>query len=145
MQTYLTQFYNTRCLGPRGLTVQELAERVAGEEGVGGTVGYANEWSRNTCWRTRLAYKTYGVELAEWMASPGAIDDVELYTIDEVHERKAGDTIDEFLTLLKHEILPAHPNIKVLFLSATMPASLREYFACNRPCRYTIGARMVGA
>jgi HrpA-like RNA helicase len=121
------------CTQPRRLAAIGVANRVADErcEAIGGTIGYQirgeTRMSRDTC----LVFCTTGVLLRQLQDGLGGVTHI---IVDEVHERSV-DT--DFLLAVLKRMLPRHPAVKVVLMSATMEAAtFARYFAGNggRPC-----------
>ena len=79
------------------------------------------------CSGSTVTYCTTGVVL-QWMRSDPLLKQLTHIVLDEIHER---DIQSDFLiALLKHQVLPARPDLKVVLMSATLNADkFSRYFS----------------
>ncbi|KAJ3335589.1 hypothetical protein HDU93_004948, partial [Gonapodya sp. JEL0774] len=115
---------------PRRISAVALAERVAWERGekVGLTVGYTIRGETVRSAKTRLIFATTGVLLRRLQeaAGKGGLKGVGCIVVDEVHERGIDS---DFLLILLRDILPVHPKLRVVLMSATVDAdTFATYF-----------------
>ena len=130
-------FFDRICvLGPNTFGVKRLAERVAGAD-LGGLVGYKTEDGEESSWRTRLMFKTYGVELAQLQHKQLYIAEHSLYILDEIHQNAPGARMNLFMAFLKEHVLP-QSSVKVLLLTATHVPRMAGYLFATKPDIYTI-------
>jgi HrpA-like RNA helicase len=117
------------CTQPRRISAVSLAQRVASErdERVGHSVGYQIRLETKRSKETRLMYVTTGILLRRLETSDAYLEGVSHVVVDEVHERS--EDIDFLLVLLKHFVLPARPDLRVVLMSATLSVDvLLGYF-----------------
>ena len=117
------------CTQPRRISAMSVAERVAAERGefIGQNVGYTIRLENKGGSDSSLMFCTNGVLLR--MLTNQSSDAMSLVThlvIDEIHER---DRFADFLLILVRDILPAHPHLRVILMSATLHVELfSDYF-----------------
>ncbi|EFN52009.1 hypothetical protein CHLNCDRAFT_139551 [Chlorella variabilis] len=123
------------CTQPRRISAVSVAERVAAErgEGVGDNVGYTIRLESRGGPASSLMFCTNGVLLR--MLTAGArggggggggpardpLASVTHLVVDEIHER---DRFADFLLILVRDLLPAHPHLRVVLMSATLHIDL---------------------
>ena len=105
-----------------------MAERVAQERGegkCGRSVGYAVRLESVGSENTSLMFCTNGVLLRQITHGCG-LSGVTHVVCDEIHER---DRFADFLLILLRELLPRHPEVRVVLMSATLHVDLfSQYF-----------------
>jgi len=119
---------------PRRLAATGVASRVAEERGEPSagkqSVGYVVRGDSALCENSRLVFCTTGILLRQ-LQSDDALNCITHIVVDEVHERQL-DT-DILLGLLK-SILPSHPQLHVILMSATLDADrFAAYWGRNTP------------
>eukprot|EP00803_Ostreobium_quekettii_P011048 evm.model.scf_1675.3 EVM.evm.TU.scf_1675.3 scf_1675:21405-33493(+) len=115
------------CTQPRRLSAISIAERVAAERGeaVGDNVGYTIRLEAKGGPKSSLIFCTNGI-LLRIATKGGDMDDFTHVILDEIHER---DAFADFLLITLRDILPAHPKLKLVLMSATLQHELfSEYF-----------------
>lgn len=133
------------CTQPRRLAATSLAERVAGELGVGldeGLIGYAVRFDvRTHPSRTRIKYMTDGMLVREMLVDP-LLKRYSVIMVDEAHERAVAT--DLCLALLK-KVQRRRKDLRLIVASATLDARcFAEFFSSggNAPGIITLdGAR----
>ena len=115
---------------PRRISAITVSERVAAERGeaVGkGTVGYQIRLETRGNASTPVMFCTNGVLLRKLTSDRGGcLAGVTHILVDEVHER---DKFADFLLIVIRDILPSHPHLRVVLMSATLNESVfSEYF-----------------
>jgi HrpA-like RNA helicase len=105
---------------PRRISAISVAERVAQEQcqdSVGPWIGYQVRLDavlrKDT---TQLAFVTPGILLRQLQSSP-LLSQYTHIIIDEIHER---DKYTEFLLIALRDLLPRRPELRVVFMSATL-------------------------
>lgn len=119
------------CTQPRRISTVSAAERVAFERGekVGNSVGYHIRLEQNYGIMTNLIYCTTGVFVRNLMSGGKKLTNISHIILDEIHER---DKLSDFLLICLKQILPSHPNLKIILMSATVSAEkFQEYFGCG--------------
>lgn len=111
------------CTQPRRISAISVAERVAQERGegrCGRSVGYAVRLESVGSENTSLMFCTNGVLLRQITHGAG-LEGVTHVVCDEIHER---DRFADFLLILLRELLPRHPTVRVVLMSATLHVDL---------------------
>lgn len=124
---------NIVCTQPRRIAATSLAARVSQEraDALGQSVGYIIRLERKVSEKTRITFVTCGILLRRLLTSDTYLDGVSHVIVDEVHERS--QEIDFLLVLLKHIVLPARPDLKVILMSATVNAGLFSSYFSRAP------------
>lgn len=119
------------CTQPRRISAMTVSERIANERGesIGqSTVGYQIRLESRVAADCSLLFCTSGVLLRK-LTSETSDKTCEALThiiIDELHER---DLFADFLTIILRQVLPKHPHLKLVLMSATMREDLfSNYF-----------------
>ncbi|BDA50474.1 3'-5' RNA helicase YTHDC2 [Coccomyxa sp. Obi] len=115
------------CTQPRRISAISIAERVAAERGerCGTTVGYTIRLESKGGPASSLMFCTNGV-LLRMLTQGEGLNDITHVIVDEIHER---DRFADFLLILLRDLLPAHPNLRVVLMSATLHIELfSNYF-----------------
>ena len=119
------------CTQPRRISAMTVSERIANERGesVGqSTVGYQIRLENRVSADCSLLFCTSGVLLRRLTseASDKLCQSLTHIIVDELHER---DLFADFLTIILKGVLPKHPHLKLVLMSATMREDLfSEYF-----------------
>ena len=110
------------CTQPRRLSATSVADRVATERGQrpGGDVGYAVRLETAGGPDASLLFCTNGVLLRQLTHGDG-LRGVTHVVCDEIHER---DRFADFLLILLRDLLPAHPHVRLVLMSATLHVDL---------------------
>lgn len=113
------------CTQPRRISAVSVAERVAAERGeaVGENVGYTIRLDSKGGPDCSLMFCTNGV-LLRMLTAGGGEDPMATVThlvVDEIHER---DRFADFLLILLRDLLPAHPHLRLVLMSATLHIDL---------------------
>lgn len=119
------------CTQPRRISTVAAAERVAYERGekVGATVGYHIRLEQKYGLKTNLIYCTTGVFVRNLMSEGQSLANITHIILDEIHER---DKLSDFVLICLRQILPSHPKLKIMLMSATVSAEkFQEYFGCG--------------
>ncbi|DAZ98360.1 TPA: hypothetical protein N0F65_000679 [Lagenidium giganteum] len=122
---------------PRRLAAIKLATVVAqmrqgdelggGDGVVGSEVGYVIGKERCATSKTRITFVTTDYMVERLIHHPKSLASITHLVLDEVHERTVG--VDMLLLLLRL-LLPRHPHVRLVIMSATMEAeTLFDYFA----------------
>lgn len=112
------------CTQPRRISAMSVAERVASERGesIGDNVGYTIRLESRGGSECSLMFCTNGILLRMLTdRSHDAMSRVTHLIIDEIHER---DRFADFLLILVRDLLPAHPHLRVVLMSATLHVEL---------------------
>jgi HrpA-like RNA helicase len=112
------------CTQPRRISAMSVAERVAVERGenIGENVGYTIRLENRGGNDSSLMFCTNGILLRMLTdQSHDAMSRVTHLVIDEIHER---DRFADFLLILVRDLLPAHPHLRVVLMSATLHVEL---------------------
>jgi HrpA-like RNA helicase len=112
------------CTQPRRISAMSVAERVAAERGetIGDNVGYTIRLESRGGTESSLMFCTNGILLRMLTdQSHDAMARVTHLVIDEIHER---DRFADFLLILVRDLLPAHPHLRVVLMSATLHVEL---------------------
>jgi len=112
------------CTQPRRISAMSVAERVAAERGenIGENVGYTIRLESRGGTESSLMFCTNGILLRMLTdQSNDAMARVTHLVIDEIHER---DRFADFLLILVRDLLPAHPHLRVVLMSATLHVEL---------------------
>ncbi|KAK9807916.1 hypothetical protein WJX73_001801 [Symbiochloris irregularis] len=115
------------CTQPRRISAVSIAERVAAERGeaVGGDIGYTIRLESKGGPHSSLMFCTNGVLLRALTHGEG-LGGITHIIVDEVHER---DKFADFLLIQLREVLPRHPHLRLVLMSATMHLDLFQgYF-----------------
>ncbi|KDP25957.1 hypothetical protein JCGZ_22947 [Jatropha curcas] len=130
------------CTQPRRISATSVAERISSERGqsVGDDVGYKIRLESKGGRNSSIVFCTNGV-LLRVLVSKGASrskkeasnkmtkDDVSNIThiiVDEIHER---DRYSDFILAIIRDILPSHPHLRLILMSATLDAArFSQYF-----------------
>jgi ATP-dependent RNA helicase DHX36 len=117
------------CTQPRRISAVSVADRVAVERGerVGYNVGYTIRLESRGGPDTSILFCTNGV-LLRMLTDPAhdALSHVTHLLIDEIHER---DKFADFLLIIIRDVLPSHPHLHVVLMSATLHIDLfSKYF-----------------
>jgi ATP-dependent RNA helicase DHX36 len=119
------------CTQPRRISAMTVSERIANERGesIGqSTVGYQIRLESRVSADCSLLFCTSGVLLRRLTseASDKLCESLTHIIIDELHER---DLFADFLTIILKGVIPKHPHLKLVLMSATMREDLfSEYF-----------------
>ena len=119
------------CTQPRRISAMTVSERIANERGesIGqSTVGYQIRLESRVSSDCSLLFCTSGVLLRKLTSehSDKVCASLTHIIIDELHER---DLFADFLTIILKQILPRHPHLKLVLMSATMREDLfSDYF-----------------
>ncbi|KAK9835371.1 hypothetical protein WJX81_005267 [Elliptochloris bilobata] len=110
------------CTQPRRISAISIAERVAVERGerCGENVGYTIRLESSGGPASSLMFCTNGV-LLRMLTHGEGLATVTHIIVDEIHER---DRFADFLLVLVRRLLPAHPALRVLLMSATLHVEL---------------------
>ena len=112
------------CTQPRRISAMSVGERVAAERGesIGDNVGYTIRLESKGGSECSLMFCTNGILLRMLTdQSHDAMSRVTHLVIDEIHER---DRFADFLLILVRDLLPAHPHLRVVLMSATLHIEL---------------------
>ena len=111
------------CTQPRRISAISCAERIAQERGeaVGGNVGYNIRLETRGRADTSIMFATNGVLLRLLSRGHDALAHVTHLVMDEIHER---DRFADIALILVREVLPRHPALRVVLMSATLHAEL---------------------
>ncbi|CAL5229490.1 g12825 [Coccomyxa viridis] len=115
------------CTQPRRISAVSVAERVAAERGekIGGTVGYTIRLESKGGPQSSLMFCTNGV-LLRMLTHGDGLSDITHVVVDEIHER---DSFADFLLIILRDVLPQHPQLRVVLMSATLHIDLfSSYF-----------------
>ncbi|KAL6041650.1 3'-5' RNA helicase ythdc2 [Balamuthia mandrillaris] len=119
---------NIICTQPRRISAVSIAQRVAEErdEVLGQTVGYQIRFERKASSQTSLLFCTQGILLRRLQSDP-RLENVTHVVVDEIHER---DCLTDFCLLILRDLIKnARPDLKLIFMSATMdPSIFKDYF-----------------
>lgn len=134
LATESNNFANIAITQPRRISAISLAERVAlelGEPSAGYTVGHNVRFDSRPPNRELniMTFFTTGMLLRKLQRNPDLIG-VSHLVIDEVHER---DCTTDFLLILIKRLLMRRRDLKVIFMSASMDASLFARYFDNCP------------
>jgi ATP-dependent RNA helicase DHX36 len=119
------------CTQPRRISAMTVSERIANERGesIGqSTVGYQIRLESKVSPECSLLFCTSGVLLRKLTSdtSDKMCQSLTHIIIDELHER---DLFADFLTIILKGVLPKHPHLKLVLMSATVREDLfSEYF-----------------
>ena len=119
------------CTQPRRISAMTVSERIANERGeaIGqSTVGYQIRLESKVSPDSSLLFCTSGVLLRKLTSetSDKMCQSLTHIIIDELHER---DLFADFLTIILKGVLPKHPHLKLILMSATVREDLfSEYF-----------------
>jgi len=119
------------CTQPRRISAMTVSERIANERGesIGqSTVGYQIRLESKVSPEASLLFCTSGVLLRRLTSehSDALCASLTHIIIDELHER---DLFADFLTIILKGVLPKHPHLKLILMSATMREDLfSDYF-----------------
>lgn len=133
-QANANSFANIAVTQPRRISAISLAERVAlelGETSAGYTVGHNVRFDSKQPNRDLniMTFFTTGMLLRKLQRNPD-LKGVTHLIIDEVHER---DCTTDFLLILIKRLLARRKDLKVIFMSASMDASLFARYFDNCP------------
>ncbi|KAK9845024.1 hypothetical protein WJX74_009802 [Apatococcus lobatus] len=115
------------CTQPRRISAISIAQRVAAERGeaVGDNVGHLVRLDAKCNPSTSLVFCTNGVLLRQLTTGQG-MEEVTHIVVDEIHER---DRFADFLLITLRDLLPAHPKLRLILMSATLHTALfQAYF-----------------
>lgn len=117
------------CTQPRRISAVSVADRVAAERGerVGNNVGYTIRLESKGGPDSSILFCTNGV-LLRMLTDPAhdSLSHVTHLLIDEIHER---DKFADFLLIIIRDVLPSHPHLHVVLMSATLHVDLfSNYF-----------------
>lgn len=116
------------CTQPRRISTVAAAERVAFERGerVGSSVGYHIRLEQKYGLKTNLIYCTTGVFVRNLMSGGKSLANITHIILDEIHER---DKLTDFVLICLKQMLPSHPKLKIILMSATVSAEkFKKYF-----------------
>lgn len=133
-ETNSNNFANIAITQPRRISAISLAERVAvelGENSAGRTVGHNVRFDSKQPERDLniMTFFTTGMLLKKIQRNPD-LKGVSHLIIDEVHER---DCTTDFLLILIKRLLTRRKDLRVIFMSASMDASLFAKYFDNCP------------
>eukprot|EP00803_Ostreobium_quekettii_P007541 evm.model.scf_724.1 EVM.evm.TU.scf_724.1 scf_724:6940-20404(-) len=125
------------CTQPRRLSAISISERVAVERGeaIGDNVGYTIRLEAKGGPQSSLVFCTNGI-LLRIATKGGDLDDFTHVILDEVHER---DAFADFLLITLRDVLPNHPNLKLVLMSATLQHQLFSDYFGGCPILYVQG------
>lgn len=130
------------CTQPRRISATSVSERIANERGenVGNDVGYKIRLESKGGRNSSIVFCTNGV-LLRVLVSKGSgrlnkeasnnlvkqnASDITHIIVDEIHER---DRYSDFMLAIIREMLPSHPNLRLILMSATLDAErFSQYF-----------------
>ncbi|CAG9460433.1 unnamed protein product [Pedinophyceae sp. YPF-701] len=121
------------CTQPRRISAVSVSDRVAQERGesLGGDVGYTIRFESCGGDHSSLMFCTNGVVLRMVTQGDG-LAGVTHIVVDEIHER---DRFADFLLVLLRDLLPSHPHLKLVLMSATLHVDLFcSYFGGPDAC-----------
>eukprot|EP00884_Botryococcus_braunii_P000922 jgi/Botrbrau1/10830/Bobra.0025s0009.1 len=110
------------CTQPRRISAVSVSERVAAERGesIGDTVGYTIRLDSKGGPGSSLMFCTNGV-LLRMLTHGDELTEVSHIIVDEIHER---DKFADFLLIVLRDLLPSHPNLRLVLMSATLHTQL---------------------
>lgn len=117
---------------PRRIAAVTMANRISFERGeqTGQTVGFQIRLESKLSPKTLLLFCTNGVLVRTLISSKFVLDNISHIIIDEVHERDyQTDLLMLFFKEMKHEF----PNIKFIFMSASLDAKKLSAYLFNCP------------
>ncbi|KAL2652355.1 hypothetical protein R1flu_020483 [Riccia fluitans] len=125
------------CTQPRRISAISVAERVAAERGekIGETVGYQIRMDSQRSRDTRLLFCTSGI-LLRWLMSDSELMEVTHVLVDEIHER---GMYEDFLLIVLKNLLSRRPDLKVVFMSATLNAEMFSLYFDGAPMLHIPG------
>lgn len=128
---------NIICTQPRRISAISVAARISSERGesLGETVGYQIRLESKRSARTRLLFCTTGVLLGQLVQDPN-LHGVSHLLVDEIHERGMNE---DFLLIILRDLLPRHPNLRLILMSATINADLFSKYFRNAPTIHILG------
>mmetsp|Transcript_19169 Transcript_19169/g.45715 ORF Transcript_19169/g.45715 Transcript_19169/m.45715 type:complete len:1156 (-) Transcript_19169:153-3620(-) len=115
------------CTQPRRISAVSVAERVAAEmgEGIGCNVGYSIRLESRGGPDASLLFCTNGV-LLRMLTQGDGLEGITHIIVDEVHER---DRFADFMLIILRDLLPRHPRLRLVLMSATLHVGLfSDYF-----------------
>nr|XP_027064625.1 DExH-box ATP-dependent RNA helicase DExH6-like isoform X1 [Coffea arabica] len=130
------------CTQPRRISATSVAERISAERGenVGDTVGYKIRLESKGGRHSSVLFCTNGI-LLRVLVSEGSnrmskndskkvakdeASDITHIIVDEIHER---DRYSDFMLAILRDMLPLHPNLRLVLMSATIDADrFSKYF-----------------
>ncbi|XP_057792860.1 DExH-box ATP-dependent RNA helicase DExH6 isoform X2 [Salvia miltiorrhiza] len=124
------------CTQPRRISATSVAERIASERGesIGDSIGYKIRMETKGGRNSSLVFCTNGV-LLRVLVSKGksrskktksALANLTHIIVDEIHER---DRFSDFMLAILRDMLPLHPHLRLVLMSATIDADrFSKYF-----------------
>ncbi|GLT94049.1 hypothetical protein SLE2022_118120 [Rubroshorea leprosula] len=130
------------CTQPRRISATSVSERIAYERGenVGNDIGYKIRLESKGGRHSSIVFCTNGV-LLRVLVSKGSsrfnieasnnhakpdVSDITHIIVDEIHER---DCYSDFMLAIIRDMLPLHPNLRLVLMSATLDAErFSQYF-----------------
>ncbi|KAM7497850.1 hypothetical protein LguiA_022264 [Lonicera macranthoides] len=127
------------CTQPRRISATSVAERIASERGenVGDSIGYKIRLESKGGKDSSIVFCTNGVLLrvlvskgservASKKRSKDDLSDITHIIVDEIHER---DRYSDFMLAIVRDMLPLHPHLRLVLMSATLDAErFSQYF-----------------
>lgn len=130
------------CTQPRRISAISVAERISSERGenVGDSVGYKIRLESKGGKNSSIMFCTNGILLRmligtstnqskmEATLAPikDAVSEISHIIVDEIHER---DRFADFMLAILRELLPSHPQLRLILMSATLDAErFSQYF-----------------
>ncbi|XP_041991533.1 LOW QUALITY PROTEIN: DExH-box ATP-dependent RNA helicase DExH6-like [Salvia splendens] len=130
------------CTQPRRISATSVAERIASERGesIGDSVGYKIRLETKGGRQSSLVFCTNGVLLRVLVnkdnsstkrkkaskKGQSSVADITHIIVDEIHER---DRFSDFMLAIIRDMLPSHPHLRLVLMSATIDADrFSKYF-----------------
>ncbi|KAL1560914.1 DExH-box ATP-dependent RNA helicase DExH6, variant 2 [Salvia divinorum] len=131
------------CTQPRRISATSVAERIASERGesIGDSVGYKIRLESKGGRQSSLVFCTNGVLLRVLVnkdnssstkrkkaskKGQSSVADITHIIVDEIHER---DRFSDFMLAIIRDMLPSHPHLRLVLMSATIDADrFSKYF-----------------
>ncbi|KAL5581513.1 hypothetical protein UlMin_013955 [Ulmus minor] len=127
------------CTQPRRISATSVAERISYERGenIGESIGYKIRLESRGGKHSSVVFCTNGILLRVLVSNGGQkgalkrpgkqdLSDITHIIVDEIHER---DRFSDFMLAILRDVLPFHPHLRLILMSATLDAErFSQYF-----------------